>query len=140
MKLPNQLTSNAHWLLRVALSSVFIYHGILKLSNLQGFAEMLPVSYPLVLLVALAEAGGGLLVLLGGLRDDRLSDLATRIGALLNVPTMLGAIATVHWGQWNFVPTETHPMGGMQFQTVLVLVMLYVAIRGNDGLRGSRSD
>jgi putative oxidoreductase len=130
----NFLTKNAHWLLRIALASVFVYHGLLKLSNLEGFAQMLPISYTEVVLVALAETGGGLLVLFGGFRDNVISDLATRIGAALNIPVMIGAIAIVHWGQWNFVPTETHAMGGFQFQAVLLLVMLFLVVTGNRGL------
>lgn len=128
------LTTNAHWFLRIALASVFLYHGLMKFSNLEGVAEMLPISYFAVVLVAAAETAGGLLVLLGGFRDDVISDLATRVGAALNIPVMIGAIAIVHWGQWNFLPSETHPMGGIQFQTVLILIMLYVAIMGNKGM------
>ena len=94
---------------------------------------MLPISYPTVVLVAAAETGGGLLVLLGGLRQGVISDLSTRIGAALNVPVMIGAIAMVHWGQWNFVPSATHPMGGFEFQAVLLLVMVYFVITGNRG-------
>ena len=135
----NILTKNAHWLLRIALASVFLYHGLLKFSNLEGFAQMLPISYTAVVLVALAETGGGLLVLFGGFRDNVISDLATRIGAALNIPVMIGAIALVHWGQWNFVPSETHPMGGMQFQSVLVLIMLFLVVTGNRGLTGTQS-
>jgi len=133
------LTSNAHFLLRISLASVFIYHGALKLMNLEGFAQMLPISYTMVVLVALAETGGGLLVLLGGFRDDAMSDLATRVGAALNIPVMIGAIALIHWGQWNFLPSETHPMGGFEFQAVLTLVSLYVVIAGNQGLAESNS-
>ncbi len=127
------LTANAHWFLRIALASVFIYHGLLKFLNLEGFAQMLPISYLEVVFVAAAETGGGLLVLLGGFRDDAVSDLATRIGAAVNVPVMIGAIALVHWGQWNFLPTETHPIGGIEFQTVLILIMLYLVFTGNRG-------
>jgi len=133
------LTKNAHWLLRIALASVFVYHGLLKFSNLEGFAQMLPISYTEVVLVALAETVGGLLVLLGGFRDDVISDLATRIGAALNIPVMIGAISIVHWGQWNFVPNEIHPMGGFQFQAVLLLVMLFLVVTGNRGLAGTQS-
>ena len=100
---------------------------------------MLPISYTAVVLVALAETCGGLLVLFGGFRDNVISDLATRIGAALNIPVMIGAIALVHWGQWNFVPSETHPMGGMQFQSVLVLIMLFLVVTGNRGLTGTQS-
>jgi len=135
----NFLNQNAHWLLRIALASVFVYHGVLKLLNLEGFAQMLPVSYQQVVLVALAETGGGLLVLLGGLRDDAISDLATRIGAALNIPVIIGAIAMVHWGQWNFVPSATHPMGGFEFQAVLLLIMVYLVITGNRGFTATNS-
>ncbi len=129
----NILTKNAHWLLRIALASVFIYHGALKFLNLEGFAQMLPISYLEVVLVAAAETGGGLLVLLGGFRGDAISDLATRIGAALNIPVMIGAITLVHWGRWNFLPSETHPIGGIEFQSVLILIMLYLVFTGNRG-------
>jgi len=129
----NIWSSKAHWLLRIALASVFIYHGVLKLANLEGFAQMLPISYIQVLLVALAETGGGLLLLVGGFSSNRISDLATRVGAALNIPVMIGAIVMVHWGQWNFLPSETHPMGGIEFQVVLLLLMLDLLITGNQG-------
>jgi len=130
----NYLTLNAHWLLRIALASVLLFHGLLKFTDLEGFTQMLPISYLEVVLVALAEAGGGLLILLGGFRNDRLSDLATRIGAALNIPVLVGAIAIVHWGRWNFVPTESHPLGGFEFQAVLLLVTLYLVVTGNRGI------
>ncbi len=136
MTLQDRLNNNAHWLLRIAIASVFVYHGVLKFANLEGFAAMLPITYVEVVLVAFANIGSAL-VLLGGFRNDALSDLATRVGAALNIPTMLGAIYHVHWGRWNFVPTESHPMGGMEFQVVLALVMLYLVITGNRGLRPS---
>ena len=57
MKLQQRLNANAHWLLRIAIASVFVYHGILKFSNLDGFATMLPISYVEVVLVGLANIG-----------------------------------------------------------------------------------
>ena len=131
MSFNSTLNNNAHWLLRIGIVSVFLYHGTLKFMDLEGFANMLPISYTAVVLVALAQVGGSLLLLLGGLSQSRLADIATRIGAFLNIPVMIGAIALVHWGRWNFVPTETHPMGGMEFQVVLLLIMTYVVIKGN---------
>ena len=65
--------------------------------------------------------------------QDRVWDLATRIGAFLNIPVIIGAITMVHWGRWNFVPTEAYPMGGMEFQAVLLLLLFYLAITGNQG-------
>ncbi len=127
------LNQNAHWLLRIALASVLVFHGVLKLMNLEGFAAMLPISYSQTALVALAETVGGLLILIGGLRNSAPFDLATRAGAALNVPVLIGAIFIVHWGRWNFVPTETHPMGGFEFQAVLLLLLLFLVITGNRG-------
>lgn len=127
----NFLQENAHWLLRIALASVFVFHGVLKFANLEGFAGMLPISYSEVVLVALAETVGGILVLLGGFGKNRLMDFVTRIGGALNIPVIIGAIAMVHWGRWNFVPSESHPMGGFEFQAVLLLVMLFVVLTGN---------
>ncbi len=135
----NFLTNNAHWLLRIALASVLVFHGALKLMNLEAFAQMLPISYLQVVLVALAETGGGLLLLIGGLRNDAVFDLATRVGAALNIPVLIGAIAIVHWGRWNFVPSETHPMGGFEFQAVLLLVTIFLVVTGNRALAGTQS-
>ena len=127
------LNQNAHWLLRLALASVLVFHGALKLANLEGFAAMLPISYGQTVLVALAETIGGLLLFVGGLRNSAIFDLATRVGAAINIPVLIGAIFIVHWGRWNFVPTETHPMGGFEFQAVLLLLLLFLAITGNRG-------
>lgn len=38
----------------------------------------------------------------------------------------------VHRGQWSFVASESHPMGGMEFQVVLTLIALYFVAKGND--------
>lgn len=133
----NPITSNAHWLLRGGLASVFLYHGILKFANLEGTSAMLSLPMSQTILVALAETGGSLLLLLGGLGKARVFDWATRIGALMNIPVMLGAITLVHKGRWSFVPSQTHPMGGMEFQIILILIMLYIAVLGNKGLRNA---
>lgn len=127
----NVITANAHWFLRIALAGVFVYHGVLKFMRLEAFAQILPVSYFQVVLVAAAETAGGMLVVLGGFRNNAISDLATRVGAALNIPVMIGAIALVHWGRWNFLPSESHPLGGIEFQTVLILIMLYLVFTGN---------
>ncbi len=117
----------AHWALRLALGSVFLYHGLEKLFALGPTAEMMGMPVFVLLLVALAETAGGALILLGGV----LYDWMTRLGALLIIPVMIGAISLVHWGQWSFVPSETHPMGGMEFQVTLILISLYFLLKGN---------
>jgi len=118
---------HAHWLLRASLASVFIFHGVAKFMNLGGFAGMMELSISIAFLVALAEVAGGLLIILGGIMYDWM----TRLGGAFIIPVMLGAISMVHWGRWNFVPAENFPMGGMEFQVVLLLIALYFVIRGN---------
>jgi putative oxidoreductase len=79
-------------------------------------------------LVAIAETLGGVLILIGGFTPD----WVTRLGGLLIIPPMLGAIFMVHWPQWSFVPSETHPMGGMEFQVSMLLLGLFFLLRGKD--------
>ncbi len=122
-----RLGTYAHWALRVALASVFIYHGTQKLSGLEQFAHMMNLSYIVAVLVALAEFVGGILVAIGGLTRD----WVTRLGASLFIPVMAGAIALVHWGQWSFVPTQSYPMGGSEFQVTLLLISVYFVLKGN---------
>jgi putative oxidoreductase len=121
------LARHAHWTLRFAILSVFLYHGLDKLGNLAGFSEMSGMPVAMAAMVALAEAGGGILVFAGAFTKD----WVTRLGAVVVVPVMLGAIFMVHWGQWHFMASETHPMGGMQFQVTLLMVLTYLALKGN---------
>lgn len=136
MKLLDNLAPHSHWLLRIALASVFLYHGLTKFTMLSQMAEMMQKPVAMVVMVALFETFGALLVLSGGF----LSDWMTRVGALLICPIMLGAIIMVHWGQWSFMASESHPAGGIEFQTVLLLIAVYLLIKGNnvkDGKVGS---
>ena len=124
------LKPHAHWLLRVALASVFIFHGFGKFLDLGGFSTMMDLSLPIATLVALAEVAGGVGIVIGVFTKD----IVTRLAGLAIAPVMLGAIFMVHWPRWSFAPSESHPMGGMEFQVVLLLLALYFLINGNDGL------
>ena len=91
---------------------------------------MMSLSIPVAVLVALAEVAGGLFVLGGGFRTDKLGDMMTRLGASLITPVMIGAVILVHWGRWNFVPSEDFPMGGMELQISLLFVCVYLLLKG----------
>jgi putative oxidoreductase len=121
------LGTSAHWALRIALASVFIFHGAQKFAELGGFAQMMNLPYFFAFLVAAAELVGGTLILAGGISRDWI----TRLGGALLIPVMIGAISMVHWGQWSFVPSESYPMGGSEFQVTLLLVALYFVLKGN---------
>jgi putative oxidoreductase len=129
------MANYAHWLLRIALASVFLYHGYGKVVDVSAFANMMGMSMLIAWLVTLAELGGGALILAGGILKDGdgmvTGSLATRLGALIMVIVLIGAIGLAHWGQWNFVPSESHPMGGMEFQVFMLLTSLYFLIVGN---------
>ena len=120
----------AHWFLRFAMASVFIYMGIDKFmgGGIGMFAAMMELPVFVAALVALAELGSGILIIAGAW----LGTWVTRLGALGTVPVLLGAIVIEHWGQWHFLPTATHPLGGMMFQVTLLMVALYLLVRGNE--------
>ena len=126
------LAPYAHWALRLSVAGVFLYHGLTKFPNLGGMAAMMGLPVALLALVALAETAGGAFVLIGGFMNNTVGDLLTRLGGAAIIPPMLGAIAMVHWGQWSFVPSETHPMGGMEFQVTMLLIGIYFVIKGRD--------
>ena len=77
--------------------------------------------------VTFAEVAAGLGILIGGLR----SELITRLAAVAMIPVLLGAIILVHGPRWSFTPAEGFPMGGMEFQVVLLLGAVYFLIVGN---------
>ncbi len=126
----DSLKPHAHWLLRISLAGVFIFHGIGKVMNLGGFSEMLGLSTAVVALVAFAELASGVGIIIGAFTKD----LITRLAGLALAPVLLGAIFMVHWGRWNFTPAEGFPMGGMEFQVVLLFTALYFLVMGNTGL------
>ena len=126
----DSLKPHAHWLLRIGLASVFIFHGIGKAMALGGFAQMMGLPTPVAALVTLAELAGGVGIIVGAFTND----LITRLAGLAIAPVMLGAIFMVHWGRWNFTSAEGFPMGGMELQVLVLFTALYFLVMGNTGL------
>lgn len=124
--------SAAHWLVRASLAGTFLYHGITKFPYLAAGAEMMGLPFWLWALVAIVETAAGIGILLGGALRNRPGDLITRASGLSVIGIMIGAIWMVHWGQWSNIPSETHPFGGMEFQTLLLALGAYFTLRGND--------
>ena len=116
-----------HWLLRIALGSVFVIHGIGNFMNLAAFAATVHVPYMLGLILVLAEIAGGFLVLSGSFMGDKM----TRLGALMLLPVLLIVMFMVYGNDMSFTLSRVHVVGGMEYLLVLILVSLYMLLKGN---------
>ena len=56
--------------------------------------------------------------------------MATRLAAAAIIVVVLGAIFTAHWPRWHFAPAEGFPMGGMQYQVLLLALSVWLLING----------
>lgn len=122
---------HAHWFIRIPFAATFIFHGLGKFGNLAGSAEMMGIPVFIFTLVAIAEVLAGLGAIVGGLPNFSKNDLVTRLAGLAAAPVMLGAIFMVHFPRFSFVPTEKFPMGGFEFQLLLLGIAMYFMLTGN---------
>ena len=125
-------STHAHWLLRLSVAATFIFHGLAKFGDLEGGAEKFGVPYALWIVVSVLEVLAPIALLVGGVLATKFGDLLTKASALTGAGILVGAIYLVHWGQWNFAPSETHPLGGMEFQVALLAIHLYFLAKGNN--------
>ncbi len=123
----NGIRPHAHWLLRAGFAAVFLFHGLGKVATFSSFSEMMGLSTPVAALVTFAELAAGIGIIVGGFK----SELITRLSGLAAIPVLLGAIVMVHWPRWSFTPSDDFPMGGMEFQVVLLLIAGYFLVTGN---------
>lgn len=121
----------ADWLIRLSVAATFIYHGLDKFPNIAAGAEMMGMPFIVWFLVAAGEIAAGLALLAGGALRTNIGDILTRLGGVGVAVIMVGAIYLVHWGQWSNIPSESHPFGGMEFQTLLLATGLFFVLRGN---------
>lgn len=121
----------AHWLLRFALSATFLFHGLSKLGDISASAASFGLSISVLTAATFVELAAPAALIIGGSMSNQWGDILTRLGGLFAIVVLVGAISVAHWGQWSFAPTETHPMGGMEFQVTLVAISLFFMLRGN---------
>jgi putative oxidoreductase len=123
MKVLDNLAPNAHWLLRIGLASVFLYHGVGKLGNLEGMSEAMQMPVFMIAMLGIVEVGGAIFILAGAVTKEWM----TRLAGLGFAGTMIGAIMLVHAQHgWNSIGNM-----GMEFQVTLLLTSLYFVIVGN---------
>ena len=119
------------WLLRLGLGTSFILHGIGKFplppEKMVTWSESMGYMYPEIVtsLVALGEVGAGVGIILGGLLNNHVGNLITRLSGGAVGVIMLGAIFIAH-SDW-LVTKKLF----MSEQIFLFLIGLYFAIKGN---------
>lgn len=119
-----QSTAYAALLLRTALGSVFLAHGLLKVlvftpAGTVGFFESLAVPGWLAYPTMGAELIGGVLLVLG---------VQTRVVSLALLPVLIGSIVLVH-GTNGWLYTNEH--GGWEYSAFLIVASLVQALLGN---------
>tara|TARA_B100001142_G_C14147090_1_gene582991 strand:+ start:376 stop:798 length:423 start_codon:yes stop_codon:yes gene_type:complete len=119
------------WLLRLGLGTSFILHGIGKFplppEKMVTWFESMGYMQPEIVtsLVALGEVGAGAGIILGGIINNHVGNLITRLSGGAVGVIMLGAIFIAH-SDW-LVTKKLF----MSEQIFLFLIGLYFAIKGN---------
>lgn len=113
------------WPLRLAFAGVFLPHGVRKLIALPAYARILPLPEWMILGVGLMEVSAAVLVVAGAVVARA---WLSRAAGLLILPLMLGAVFWLHWGQWHFAASATHPAGGMEFPFVMLMLATWFAV------------
>jgi uncharacterized membrane protein YphA (DoxX/SURF4 family) len=119
------------WLLRLGLGTSFILHGLGKFplppEKMVTWFESMGYMYPEIVtsLVALGEVCAGAGIILGGLLNNHVGNLITRLSGGAVGVIMLGAIFIAH-SDW-LVTKKLF----MSEQIFLFLIGLYFAIKGN---------
>ena len=128
MEFLNRYKSVVHWLPRLSLASIFLYHGFTKFPAASMMADMMGMPVFMVYMLAMMEILIGVFIILGAMGRE----ILTKVAGLLIAVIMLGAIAMEHWPQWSFMASEAKPMGGMEFQLFILTAGLYFLVKGND--------
>ena len=124
-----KLSSIAHWLPRLSLAAIFIYHGFPKIAMAGDMAAAMDMPVVMIFMLGLIEIGGSLLLLWGGFGPD----WATRTAGILFTVVMIGAIALVHAQHgWNSVNMGDNGGRGMEFQVLIIAISLLYVFRGNE--------
>ena len=114
------------WLIRFGLGIAFSIHGLSKFPlPPEALIKYFGFSPFFASLVALAELGAGLFLIIGGFIKGPIGNLITRASAFTIVVVMINAFALAH-RDW-FITTKLFTSE----QIFLLIIALYFLIRGN---------
>jgi len=116
----------APWLIRLGLGIAFIIHGYNKFPlPPQGLINYFGFSPALATFVALSEVFAGIIIIVGGLLNNSLGNLITRLGGLMVVVVMIFAFSIAHQEWFITVKLFTSE------QRFLCLIGFYFLLKGN---------
>ena len=116
----------APWLIRLGLGIAFIIHGYNKFPlPPQGLINYFGFSPALASFVALSEVFAGIIIIVGGLLNNSLGNLITRLGGLMVVVVMIFAFSIAHQEWFITVKLFTSE------QIFLFLIGFYFLLKGN---------
>jgi putative oxidoreductase len=116
----------APWLIRLGLGIAFIIHGYNKFPlPPQGLINYFGFSPALATFVALSEVFAGIIIIVGGLLNNSLGNLITRLCGLIVVVVMIFAFSIAHQEWFITVKLFTSE------QIFLFLIGFYFLLKGN---------
>ena len=116
----------APWLIRLGLGIAFIIHGYNKFPlPPQGLINYFGFSPALATFVALSEVFAGIIIIVGGLHNNSLGNLITRLGGLMVVVVMIFAFSIAHQEWFITVKLFTSE------QIFLFFIGFYFLLKGN---------
>jgi len=116
----------APWLIRLGLGIAFIIHGYNKFPlPPQGLINYFGFSPALATFVALSEVFAGLIIIVGGLFNNSLGNLITRLGGIMVVVIMVFAFSIAHQEWFITVKLFTSE------QIFLFFIGFYFLLKGN---------
>ena len=116
----------APWVIRLGLGIAFIIHGYNKFPlPPQGLINYFGFSPALATFVALSEVFAGIIIIVGGLLNNSLGNLITRLGGLMVVVVMIFAFSIAHQEWFITVKLFTSE------QIFLFLIGFYFLLKGN---------
>lgn len=109
-------------ILKIAMSIVFLYHGLTK--NIKGFAKMFNLPILIASAVVFAEISGGIGYLISNFYDEEIYEYTiTQWSSIAVMPVLLGAIYLVHWKNGFNVMNN-----GFEYQFILLSIATYLFI------------
>jgi len=118
----NKLAPHVHWGLRLSLAATFLYHGWGKFP-VEAFSQGMGMPLLIAWAVTIGELAAGAALIVGAFGKE----ILTRLGGLIVVVIMIGAIVLVHAKNGFNVMN-----GGVEFQVLMLVTGLYFAAKGNE--------